>query len=194
MIVTDGYDGTIEELYFANAVAALERGYHVLVFDGPGQGSVITELGLPFRPDWENVMTPVIDYALELPGVDPDRFVLLGWSFGGYLAPRAATGEHRIAACVADSGPYDLRAATLDRIPGPLASRVARGSVAGHPDAASTDEIRDVEADRRLGTATGPVQPRSGRSDRISRGGDGLQPPRPGTADQLPHLRLYYRR
>lgn len=38
VIPTNGYDGTVEELYFANAVAALERGYHVLAFDGPGQG------------------------------------------------------------------------------------------------------------------------------------------------------------
>jgi dienelactone hydrolase len=128
LVVTDGYDGTLQELYFAAGTAALERGYNVLVFDGPGQGSVITEQGLPFRPDWENVITPVIDHALTLPGVDPTRIALMGWSFGGYLAPRAATGEHRIAACISDSGPYDLRDATLDRIPGPLATRYLQGS------------------------------------------------------------------
>jgi pimeloyl-ACP methyl ester carboxylesterase len=128
LIVTDGYDGTIEELYFAAASAALERGYDVLVFDGPGQGSVITEQSLPFRPDWENVVTPVVDFALTLDGVDPDRIALMGWSFGGYLAPRAATAEPRLAACISDSGPYDLRAASLDRIPGVLARRYEAGS------------------------------------------------------------------
>jgi hypothetical protein len=39
VILTNGYDGTAEELYFANGAAALERGYHVLAFDGPGQAA-----------------------------------------------------------------------------------------------------------------------------------------------------------
>ena len=38
VILTGGYDGTAEELYFFNGAAALARGYHVLAFDGPGQG------------------------------------------------------------------------------------------------------------------------------------------------------------
>ena len=39
VILLDGYDGTVEELYFSNVQAALDRGYDVLAFDGPGQGS-----------------------------------------------------------------------------------------------------------------------------------------------------------
>jgi pimeloyl-ACP methyl ester carboxylesterase len=128
VILTNGYDGTVEELYFANAVAALERGYHVLAFDGPGQGSVILDQGIPFRPDWENVVTPVVDLAVTRPEVDAERLVLIGWSFGGYTAPRAATGEHRLAACVADSGPYDLYDTTITRIPGVLAHQLPDGN------------------------------------------------------------------
>jgi len=37
VILLGGYDGTVEELYFFNGVAALARGYDVLAFDGPGQ-------------------------------------------------------------------------------------------------------------------------------------------------------------
>lgn len=62
------------------------------------------------------------------PGVDPSRIVLQGWSFGGYHAPRAATAEHRLAACISDSGPYDLRAATLDRVPRALAAPFSNGA------------------------------------------------------------------
>ncbi len=128
VILTDGYDGTVEELYFAYGAAALERGYNVLAFDGPGQGSVILDQGLPFRPDWENVVGPVVDAALARPDVDPDRLVLIGWSFGGYTAPRAATAEHRLAACVSDCGPYDLHDAALARIPGVLAHQLPDGN------------------------------------------------------------------
>ena len=128
LILTNGYDGTAEELYFANGIAALERGYNVLIFDGPGQGAMIIERGVVFRPDWENVVTPVVDFALTLPGVDPSTLVLLGPSFGGYLAPRAATREHRLAACISDCGPYDLFDASVSRVPDFLASSLPSGS------------------------------------------------------------------
>jgi alpha-beta hydrolase superfamily lysophospholipase len=45
VILTNGYDGTAEELYFTNGAAALERGYNVLAFEGPGQGSMIIDGG-----------------------------------------------------------------------------------------------------------------------------------------------------
>lgn len=124
VLLVDGYDGTAEELYFANAVAALDRGYDVLAFDGPGQGSVILDQGIAFRPDWETVVSAVVDHALTLDEVDPQRIVVHGWSFGGYLAPRAATGEHRLAACVADSGPYDLFDTVAAKFPSLLAGHL----------------------------------------------------------------------
>ena len=128
IILTGGYDGTCEELYFSSGAAALERGYDVLAFDGPGQGAMIIDRGVLLRPDWENVITPVVDFALTLPGVDPARIVLEGLSFGGYTAPRAASGEHRLAACISDCGPYDLFDVIAGRLPGFLARQLPDGN------------------------------------------------------------------
>jgi pimeloyl-ACP methyl ester carboxylesterase len=127
MILVTGYDGTAEELYFANGAAALERGYNVLAFDGPGQGAMLIDRAVPLRPDWENVITPVVDYLLARPDTDPERIVLTGLSLGGYLAPRAATAEHRLAACVSDCGPYDVFGAISRRLPGFLARQLPDG-------------------------------------------------------------------
>jgi hypothetical protein len=60
--------------------------------------------GLPFRYDWENVVTPIVDVAVQLEGVDTDRIGLMGLSFGGYLAPRAACFEKRLKVLVANPG------------------------------------------------------------------------------------------
>src|SRR6266550_6424578 len=53
LIITGGFDSILEELYFFGAPAALEHGYHCLTFDGPGQGRVIRQQSLPYRPAWE---------------------------------------------------------------------------------------------------------------------------------------------
>jgi alpha-beta hydrolase superfamily lysophospholipase len=115
LIAMTGFDGTAEELYFEIGAAALRRGYHVLVFEGPGQGGALREQDLYFRPDWEKVVIPVVDYLLTKPGVDPSRIALAGYSFGGYLAPRAAAFEQRLAACIANGGVYDFFQGTVLR-------------------------------------------------------------------------------
>ncbi len=48
----NGYDGTIEELYAWLTKSANERGYNVLLYEGPGQGSVIREQKLTFTAEW----------------------------------------------------------------------------------------------------------------------------------------------
>lgn len=108
LIVQTGFDGTGEEIYFHLGEAARIRGYHCLIFEGPGQGAVLRKQHLPFRPDWEKVVTPVVDYAVNRKDVDKDRIALMGISFGGYMAPRAVAYEHRIKACIANGGIYDF--------------------------------------------------------------------------------------
>jgi len=116
LLVHGGYDSTMEEQYFETVPAALQRGYNCLTFEGPGQGRLIRQHDLPFRPDWENVVTPVVDYALTRPEVDPARLCLEGRSLGGYLAPRAAAFEHRLAACVAIDGVFSLMPAQFEAL------------------------------------------------------------------------------
>jgi pimeloyl-ACP methyl ester carboxylesterase len=117
LILHTGFDGSAEEMHSENARAGVERGWNVLVFDGPGQYGPIHRERLPFRPDWEKVVTPVVDFALALPGVDPEKIALMGVSMGGYLAPRAAAFEKRIKALVANDGIYDFGVTQLKGVP-----------------------------------------------------------------------------
>jgi pimeloyl-ACP methyl ester carboxylesterase len=117
LIMHTGFDGSAEEMHWSGARAAVERGYNVLAFDGPGQSGPLHREDLPFRPDWEKVITPVVDCALKQKGVDPSRIALLGTSMGGELAPRAAAFEPRLAACIANDGLYDFAYAFLGMIP-----------------------------------------------------------------------------
>ena len=127
LIVNGGYDSTAEEAYFFAGGAAVARGYTCIVFDGPGQGAAIVEDGMVFRPDWEHVIGPVVDFAVTRPEVDASKIALLGISFGGYLAPRAASGEPRLAACIADPGEYSLLEEFKSRVPAFIARELPDG-------------------------------------------------------------------
>jgi alpha-beta hydrolase superfamily lysophospholipase len=117
IIYTSGYDSTCQECYFVLAVAALRRGYHVLAFDGPGQGGALHLQKLVMRPDWEAVITPVVDYALTRREIEPGRIAGFGYSLGGYLLARAAAFEHRLAALIFDDGVHDLASGFADNMP-----------------------------------------------------------------------------
>ena len=117
LILHTGFDGSAEEMHSEDARAGVERGWNVLVFDGPGQYGPIHRERLPFRYDWEKVVTPVVDFAVTLPGVDPEKIALMGVSMGGYLAPRAAAFEKRIRALVANDGIFDFGVTQLGAVP-----------------------------------------------------------------------------
>ena len=119
IIMPAGYDSTAESMF--GVPDAVARGYNVLTFEGPGQGGVLYEQRIYFRPDTEVVFTPVVDWLLTQPEVDPNRIILFGRSFGGYTAPRAAAFEHRFAALVLD--PAQPRMA--DRIPDGIIGMIA---------------------------------------------------------------------
>lgn len=113
VLMHNGFDGSAEEMHFVAAAALVERGYHVLSFDGPGQPGPIHDQALAFRPDWEHVLTQVVDFAISKRAVDESKIALLGYSMGGLLAPRAAAYEPRIAALIAVDGVVDMGALML---------------------------------------------------------------------------------
>jgi hypothetical protein len=118
VILNNGADGMEISSYVLGAAGALARGYNCLIFNGPGQGDSLWLRKLYFRPDWEKVITPVVDAMLHRREVDAKRIALVGISQGGYWVPRALAFEHRIAAGVADPGVWDVSAPWLGHLPG----------------------------------------------------------------------------
>ena len=117
LILNNGSDGGMVAAWTLGAAAALARGYNVLTFYGPGQGLALLERHLYFRPDWEKVITPVVDYALDRANVDPDRIALLGISQAVHWVPRATAFERRIAAAIADPGVFDVSTSWTRHLP-----------------------------------------------------------------------------
>ncbi len=141
ILVGGGWDSTLVENYLGIGVAALRRGYHVLLHDGPGQGRLLINEGLPLRHDWEKVVTPVVDAALHLEGIDPRRIVYQPWSLGGYMAPRVAAFEHRLAAVIADPGQIDVGIKVVEGL-----GRVLGPAAAARLPEIAPDDARKVEA------------------------------------------------
>jgi dienelactone hydrolase len=108
IIINNGSDAQNVDLFVYGGAAALERGYNALIFEGPGQGSMLFERQIPFRVDWEHVVTPIVDYLRSRPDVDRRRIATTGWSLCGEAIIRAAAFEHRLAAVVADPGVLDV--------------------------------------------------------------------------------------
>jgi alpha-beta hydrolase superfamily lysophospholipase len=101
-----------------------------LTFEGPGQGGVIRKQKIPFRHDWEKVVTPVVDYALttRTKEIDPNKIALMGISMGGYLAARVAAFEHHISACILYNGVYDGYDAFVSSFPKSLLTAIENGN------------------------------------------------------------------
>jgi alpha-beta hydrolase superfamily lysophospholipase len=148
VIIHNGFDGSMEELHFFGAAAAAERGYNVMTFDGPGQPAAIHGEGLVFRPDWEHAVRPIVDWVLTRPEVDPQKVSLMGLSMGGLLAARAAAFEHRLAACIAVDGLYDLGVISTANLPGSREEAEAR---------LRSPHAPDIDAALEMAMATNPT-------------------------------------
>lgn len=116
IVICAGFDSTMEELYFFLVAAGLERGYSVLAYEGPGQGSIIREQGVPFTHEWEKPTAAVLDEYLRT-NPRPVKMVLVGTSMGGFLAPRAAAFDERIDGVVAFDVCFDIGAISSRFVP-----------------------------------------------------------------------------
>jgi len=103
VICVPGLDSTKEELR-ATEQLFLERGLATFSVDGPGQGEA--EYDLPIRADWEVPGRALVDALVARDDIDAERIGVWGVSLGGYYAPRFASGDERIKACVSLCGPY----------------------------------------------------------------------------------------
>jgi len=105
MIMIPGLDSAKEE-FRSTEDLFLERGIATFSVDGPGQGEA--EYDLAIRGDWEVPGAAIIDQLGTEDGIDPERIGVWGVSLGGYYAPRVASGDERVRACIALAGPYSF--------------------------------------------------------------------------------------
>ena len=102
MIMWNGLDSTKEHMYTSGWPAEMAaRGISTLMVDCPGSGEALRFLGLTSRVETEDWAAACVDYLESRPDVDSDRIGLVGWSLGGYYAPRAAAFEKRLKLVVA---------------------------------------------------------------------------------------------
>jgi dipeptidyl aminopeptidase/acylaminoacyl peptidase len=105
VVMIPGLDSAKEEFRSTESLF-LERGVGTFSVDGPGQGEA--EYDLPIQGDWAAPGAAILDAVAGLDGVDAERIGVWGVSLGGYYAPRVASADTRVRACVALAGPYDF--------------------------------------------------------------------------------------
>src|SRR5262249_27243250 len=115
LISMGGLDSIKDEMWFMQARGALQRGISVLMIDGPGQGGTLRRHRVVSRYDYEVPVGRCIDYLETRDDVDLEKIAVCGSSLGGYYAARAASYEHRIAACVSHGAIWDVSAMVAGR-------------------------------------------------------------------------------
>ncbi len=123
LVVAGGNDDTIEEDFLIIGPAAVARGFNFFTVSYPGhRNAVHTDPSQVKRPDYEVPFAAALDVLQTLPGVD-ERIALMGFSGGGYVAPRVAMHDERIVAVIANNPMIDY-ARVAAALLGPMVQRI----------------------------------------------------------------------
>lgn len=113
IVIHGGYDSFIQE-FIPLMKYIYSNGYNVYMFEGFGQGEVLSRCKMKMKPEWEICTKIILDY-FQL-----NEVTLIGISLGGYLAARAAAYEDRIKRVVLYDLIYDFYGAVLVKAPDDL--------------------------------------------------------------------------
>ncbi len=142
----------------------LDRGVATFSFDGPGQGE--SRATTAMRADWEAPGGAALDHLASLPEVDADRLGVWGVSLGGYYAPRLASVDKRVKACIALAGPFVFGEANWHELPD-----LTRDAVRHFSHSDSDDEAqrfaRTLSLEGRARDITCPLLIVFGKQDRL---------------------------
>ncbi len=101
MVFCNGLDSIKEMIFLSMRDTLSRRGISCLMIDHPGVGEALRLRGMNAIYDTERWAGAAVDYLETRTDVDSKRIGMMGWSLGGYYAPRAAAYEPRFALCVA---------------------------------------------------------------------------------------------
>jgi dienelactone hydrolase len=162
VVIIPGLDSTKEE-FFVTEEEFHRRGMATLTLEGPGQGE--TGFELPIRHDFEVAFSAALDFLAGRDDIDLDSVGTIGFSLGGYYAPRVAAFEPRCKAAVGLSGPYCLAHHWDERPP------MTKETFRIHSGAADEEEAKRKAAELTLEgvaeTITTPLLIVTGDHDRL---------------------------
>jgi alpha-beta hydrolase superfamily lysophospholipase len=100
VVLFDGMDNCKEMSVLFAGLEFARRGFNTLAIDGPGQGEALRLRRIYARYDYEVAGSAAYEFVAKRADVNRGKVVVMGYSFGGYYAPRVAAFEPRYSACV----------------------------------------------------------------------------------------------
>jgi hypothetical protein len=145
LVVQGGLGSPLSDSLMTGVVDAVDRGWHAVAFDGPGQGRSRIEDGAGPVDDWASVIGAVLDAVCARPGLAGAPVALLGVADGGNLVLRAAAREARVRAVVCDPGVIRPVDGALAQLPGPMAAQWRSGDHTGFSSALTAAAASDPQ-------------------------------------------------